>query len=279
MIGFLLIVFSALTHSCWNILLKKSNNKYIFNYQMHLVNLFIFTIVVGFFFMDTMVFDLKIIFLGFVAAICFTLYHLCLSNSYNLSDASLVYPITTASPLLVVIWAKVFIGEKITFFGLLGILIILIGVMIIHSTKTKIRLDTKGIVFAILSAVFYSFGAVVDKSGVGNKSFMLYVYSLVIFMTMFLTIQARLKYKNHLEEFSKNKIYVLIGGVIIFLSFLSYRLGLMFMNVSYAISLRQINAVFGVLLGIYFLKEKLYVKRLIGAIIIFWGAFIIKLNI
>jgi uncharacterized membrane protein len=224
-------------------------------------------------------FDLRTIFLGLLAAICFTLYHLCLSTSYNLTDASLVYPITTASPLLVVIWAKFFIGEEISFFGLFGILIILIGVMIMHSTKMKVSLDTKGIIFAILSAVFYSFGAIVDKFGVSNSNFILYVYSLVVFMTMFLTIQAKLKYKNHLEEFDKNKIYVLIGGVIIFLSFLSYRLGLVYMNVSYATSLRQINAVFGVLLGIYFLKEKLYLKRIVGAIIISIGAFIIKLNI
>ncbi|MCB4205382.1 DMT family transporter [Deferribacterales bacterium Es71-Z0220] len=279
MIGFILVIFSAFTHSCWNILLKKSNNKYIFNYQMHLVNLFIFTIITVFFFKNSLMFDLRTIFLGLLAAICFTLYHLCLSTSYNLTDASLVYPITTASPLLVVIWAKFFIGEEISFFGLFGILIILIGVMIMHSTKMKVSLDTKGIIFAILSAVFYSFGAIVDKFGVSNSNFILYVYSLVVFMTMFLTIQAKLKYKNHLEEFDKNKIYVLIGGVIIFLSFLSYRLGLVYMNVSYATSLRQINAVFGVLLGIYFLKEKLYLKRIVGAIIISIGAFIIKLNI
>ncbi|UOD34463.1 EamA family transporter [Deferribacteraceae bacterium V6Fe1] len=279
MVGFILVVFSAFTHSCWNMLLKKSNNKYIFNYQMHLVNLFVFTIVVGFFFRDSLFLDLKTISFGLMAAVCFTLYHLCLSSSYNLTDASLAYPITTASPLLVVIWARLFIGEKVTSFGLFGILIILIGVMIIHSTKTKISLDTKGITFAVLSAMFYSFGAIVDKFGVSDRSFMLYVYSLVIFMTLFLTIQAKLRYKNHLVEFSKNKMYVLIGGVIIFMSFLSYRLGLIYMNVSYATSLRQINAVFGVLLGIYFLKEKLYFRRVVGAIIIFLGAFIIKLNI
>lgn len=278
MIGFILVLLSAFTHSCWNMLLKKSNNKFVFNYQMHLVNLFVFTIFVRFFFKDILVFDLKTILLGLVAAISFTLYHLCLSSSYNISDATLVYPITTASPLLVVIWAKVFLNEKVTSLGLFGISIILVGVIIMHSTKTKIRLDTKGIIFAVLSAIFYSFGAVVDKFGVSNKNFMLYIYSLVFFMTLFLTIQAGIRYSNHLAEFDKNKLYVLIGGVIIFLSFLSYRLGLIYMNVSYATSLRQINAVFGVLLGVYFLKEKLYLRRLIGTVIIFIGAFLIKLN-
>ncbi|MBZ4642428.1 MAG: protein of unknown function transrane [Deferribacteraceae bacterium] len=279
MTGLALVIFSAFTHSLWNILLKKSNNKFVFNYQMHIINLIIFTIFMVFFGRDMINFEFLPIFLGFFAAVFFALYHLSLSNSYVFTDVSLAYPVSTSSPILVAIWARLLLGEQFTVSGLLGILIIFIGIFTMHMSRLKGKIDNKGIFFALLASLFYSFGAIIDKFGVTTNSFMLYIYSVVFFMTLFLFVQANIKYGNHIMEFSKNKKYVLLGGGIIFLSFLSYRIGLTYMNVSYATALRQVNSLFGLLIGYYFLKEKISVTRFVGAFLILSGAVLIKINL
>ncbi|TYB32945.1 MAG: EamA family transporter, partial [Flexistipes sinusarabici] len=52
-----------------------------------------------------------------------------------------------------------------------------------------------------------------------------------------------------------------------------------FVQVSYATALRQVNALFGVLLGVLFLKEKFSYKRLAGSIVIVIGVLIIRANL
>jgi drug/metabolite transporter (DMT)-like permease len=51
------------------------------------------------------------------------------------------------------------------------------------------------------------------------------------------------------------------------------------MNVSYATALRQVNSLFGLLIGYYFLKEKISVTRFVGAFLILSGAVLIKINL
>jgi len=279
MTGFLLIIFSALMHSLWNIILKKSNNKYLFNYQMHFLNFCIMTFAYIVFFREYMFFDLQAIVFAFFSALFFTGYHLFLSTSYRYADASMVYPVTTSSPIWVALWATIFLHEKITLLGLLGIIITLIGVLIINSSKTSELKFDKGILFAFISAFFYSVGAIIDKLGVGVNNFILYVYSLTIFMTFFMYLYSARRFTNHLEHFKVNIRYLLVGSFILFLSFSVYRLGLIFVQVSYATALRQVNGLFGVLLGVLFLKEKFSYKRLAGSIVIVIGVLIIRANI
>jgi len=231
------------------------------------------------FFREYMFFDLWAVLLAFFAALFFTGYHLFLSTSYRYADASMVYPVTTSSPIWVAIWAAIFLHEQITLLGLLGIIITLIGVLIINSSKTSVLKLDKGIVFAFISAFFYSVGAIVDKLGVGVGNFILYVYSLTFFMTFFIYLYSARRFTNHLEHFKINIRYLFAGSLILFLSFFVYRLGLIFVPVSYATALRQVNALFGVLLGVLFLKEKFSYKRLAGSIVIIIGVLIIRANI
>lgn len=279
MSGFLLIIFSALMHSLWNIILKKSNNKYLFNYQMHFLNFCIMTFVYIIFFREYLYYDPSAVAFAFFSALFFTGYHLFLSTSYRYADASMVYPVTTSSPVWVALWATIFLQEKITILGLLGIIITLIGVLIINSSKASAFKMDKGIIFAFISAFFYSVGAIVDKLGVGVDNFILYVYSLTFFMTLFMYLYSARRFTNHTEHFVMNIKYLISGSLILFLSFFVYRVGLILVQVSYATALRQVNALFGVLFGVLFLKEKFSYRRLVGSVIIFIGVMIIRAHI
>ena len=277
--GFMLIVVSAFMHSLWNLILKKSDNKFVFNYQMHLVNLTVFTFAYPIFFNNYLFFDFKAIMFGFISASFFALYHLCLTKAYTLDDATIVYPITTSSPLFVLFWATIFLNEKLSFYGILGILIIIIGVITISGLKIIGLNFNSGVLWAILSTFFYSIGSISDKIGVGNLNFILYVYSLVFFMTSFLTLFSTKYCSNHIAFFKKNFRSILICGIIVFFSFMTYRAGLVSFQVSYASALRQVSSLFGAILSVIFLKEVFRLNRFIGAILIVTGTILIKISL
>jgi drug/metabolite transporter (DMT)-like permease len=278
--GIILVVISAFMHSLWNLLLKKSSDKHKFNYQMHLLNLAIITIIFTVFFRKYLYFDVKSVIFGFLAGLFFSFYHYFLSLSYKTEDVSKVYPITTSSPIFVTILAMILLGEKITMLGFLGILTVILGILIINAVTIKNFTFTRGVVYAIAAAITYSFGAIVEKTGVGRSNIFLYIYFLTFFMTFFLFIYSRKSTTaGHLKFFKENFSYLLAASVVLFLSVVTYRFGLETLNVSYASSIRQVNAVFGVIMGIVLLKEKDILRRLVGSIIIIIGIFFIKLGI
>lgn len=278
--GIILVVVSAFMHSLWNLLLKKSSDKHKFNYQMHLLNLTIITIIFTVFFRKNLYFDIKSVVFGFLAGLFFSFYHYFLSLSYKTEDVSKVYPITTSSPIFVTILAIIILGEKITLLGFLGILTVISGILVINAITIKNFAFTRGVVYAIIAAVTYSFGAIVEKTGVGRSNIFLYIYFLTFFMTFFLFIYSRKSATaGHLKFFKENFSHLLAASVVLFLSVVTYRFGLETLNVSYASSIRQVNAVFGVIMGVVLLKEKDILRRLVGSIIIIIGIFFIKMGI
>jgi len=278
MTGFIFIIFSALSHSLWNILLKKSENKYAFNFYMHLVNITFFTILYPIFFSDYLYMDYQIVLSAFVAALFFTGYHLAVSTSYRYADVSLVYPITTSSPFFILVWAVLFLKEDLTFVGVFGIIVTILGTILLNKVKNEGFKLTKGVAYAFLAAFLYSFGALVDKKGVSQGNFILYVYCMSFFMTSFLYLFSRKSGEIKFSNVKKDLKLVIIGGVIVFASFTTYRYGLTMVELSYATALRQINVMFGAVLGMSLFGEKFTFNKLLGTFVIMIGVMLIKIG-
>jgi drug/metabolite transporter (DMT)-like permease len=68
---------------------------------------------------------------------------------------------------------------------------------------------------------------------------------------------------------------MLVAGPVVLSSFLCFRLGLELAPVSYALPVRQISLLIGVLIGIVFLKESFGRIRLISATLILAGVVLI----
>ena len=276
MSGFFLVVFSALTHSVWNVLLKSANDKYVFNAAMHLVNLIFFTAVYPVFFPEYLYFDAVSVYLAFFAAVFFTLYHLAVSTAYSHEDVSLVYPVTTASPLFIVLWATLFFSESISPAGFAGIVTIIFGAVTLNGSGAGRLKISRGFVYALLAAFFYSVGSMMDKLGVVATNAILYVYCLSFFMTLFLILFSGKKIVS--ARFNENKPKVIFAGVVVFVSFLTYRYSLTMIEVSYAAALRQVNAFFAAGIAIIFFREPLSRRRIAGTVIIVAGAALIRLG-
>ncbi len=283
-----LILFSAAMHAGWNLILKTSRHKLAFNVFMHgsAIAIFsawwiatqggiplprgpvlLFTLGGGFF---------------------FSLYHMCLTAAYERIDVSLAYPLTTTGPLYIPLWAYLFLGERLTVLGIAGIFIVTLGAYILQIREISWvglsfplrNLRLPGVLLALSAGVFYSVGAIVDKRGVTIMDVFLYTYYLDIVLFLFLLANVILtKSRLHfMEEIRMHWARGLLAGLVLFASFIMYRIGLQMSKVSYATSVRQASAIVGVLGGILLFRERFGRIRLIGAALIAFGVFCIKLG-
>jgi drug/metabolite transporter (DMT)-like permease len=79
-------------------------------------------------------------------------------------------------------------------------------------------------------------------------------------------------------EFREHWGLILCSGPIMMASFLTFRYGLNLSPVSYAVPVRQVSIVIGVLIGILFLKESFGRIRLVSALFIMAGVVLIRLS-
>lgn len=221
------------------------------------------------------------------AGLFFALYHFCLTVSYETTDVSLAYPLTTTGPLYIPLWAYVFLGEKLSFLGFVGIAMVFMGAYTIQMKKLDPRglldplknLRNPGVLLALAAGFFYSIGAVLDKKGVTGYDVFTYTYYLDSVLALFLLFNHLVidgKGGELIYELKEQWRRILLAGAVLFGSFLTYRLGLKIAKVSYATSTRQISALFGVLLGILLFKESFGKIRILGALLIAAGIVLIK---
>ena len=283
-LALLLIVFSALMHALWNLLVKQSRDKTIFIWWMFVSSWSLMTLMtfgLGLF----PVLTLRLVFLAASAAICFVLYHWLGGFAYRDGDLSVTYPLAQTAMIYVPIWGVLFLGEQLSLVGVAGILLVALGAYCIQlrrlSTAEILRpftqLGNRSVQAALLAGFTYSIGAVIDKTGVDSYTAYQFTYVLVFFMLCFMSLNLlRPCYRGRvLEEWRQNPKLILWSGPVILASFLSFRFGLELSPVSYALPVRQVSLLIGVLIGILFLGESFGRIRLTSAGLILSGVFLV----
>ncbi|MBF0303892.1 MAG: EamA family transporter, partial [Desulfamplus sp.] len=220
-------------------------------------------------------------------------------------ELTVVYPLTTTAPVYIAIWSYLLIGEHVTFTGVAGIILIIYGAVTIQTGSfinfpeiqgglltDNLRVSgwkslfsngkkfQQGVLFALAASFFYSFGAVADKMGVMTGNVTIYTFHLSLYMMLFHLI--RIIGQHHtgriITEIRCSPATIILGGVVMMLSLITFRIGLEEAFASYASALRQVSTLFGILIGFFIFKEQITVKRVISSIIIVAGAVLIKLG-
>lgn len=280
-----LIVFSALMHALWNLLVKQSHDKTVFIWWMFLsafslMSIFMFSSGFG-----LPVLSARSLLLAAAAAVCFVLYHWFTGLAYRDGDLSLTYPLAQTSMLYVPLWGVLLLGETLSLFGIAGILLIVIGAYCIQlrrlSTRELFRpffqLGSRSVQAALLAGLIYSIGAIIDKTGVDSYSAYHFTYVLVCFMLGIMSLNLlRPCYRGRiLQEWRQSRKLVLWSGPVMLCSFLSFRYGLQLSPVSYAVPVRQVSLLIGVIIGLLFLGESCGRIRLASSGLILAGVVLV----
>jgi drug/metabolite transporter (DMT)-like permease len=285
-LAFALIVISAVMHAIWNLLVKRSRHKTVFIWWMFVTSFLIFTTILPFAPEPFQVPGTQTIQMIGIGAVCYVLYHLLNGRAYKGGDLSVVYPLSQSSMVYVPIWGMLLLGERFSVQGVGGILLVIFGTFMVQMRKMNFAelarpfrdLSSPSVRAALLAGFIYSIGSIAEKTGVRNYSPLFFTYFLVLSMLLLMTLNlARPKYRLLIgEELRENWRPILCSGPVVMASFLTFRYGLNLAPAGYAVPVRQVSIMIGVVIGILFLKESFGRIRLASAFFIVAGAILIR---
>ena len=96
-------------------------------------------------------------------------------------------------------------------------------------------------------------------------------------MTVFFFAMFVLRHRKELLC-KEDRKYIIPPGIVIVASSITYRFGVMEMNISYAVAIRQISGLFGVIMGVIFFREGYGRMRFIGTLIIIAGIILLRIG-
>ena len=285
-LAFSLIIISAVMHAIWNLLVKRSRHKTVFIWWMFLTSSALFTAALP---LSHEIFSWpnnQTIIMIAIGSVSFVLYHLLNGRAYHDGDLSVVYPLSQTSMIYVPIWGVTLLGERLSLTGICGILLVILGTFSVQMQRITLvelsrpfrDLKSTSVRAALLAGFIYSIGSIAEKTGVRHYPPLYFTYFLILTMLLLMTMNlCRSKYRVAIaEEWRENWRPILCSGPIVMTSFLTFRYGLNLARVGYAIPVRQVSIMVGVLIGIFFLRESFGRVRLLSATLIVTGAVLIR---
>jgi uncharacterized membrane protein len=278
-----LVLASAFIHVIWNMLMKSSQDKLAFMGWVYILNsLFYFPL----FWMNLDKLPIPLVgwALIWISGIITVFYIIILGKAYEEGDLSLVYPLSRSAPLFVALWAVLFLKERLTTGGMMGILLVVVGAYIIglrtlawkELTKPLFSLKNRTYQLALLTALLVSLYSMVDKIGVQYVHPFIFLYLLLLpRLVLYVPYILRTRYDSIKPEWRRNKRNILLVAFMNFLSYLFILYAMTLTHVSYIVAIRQISVVFAVLMGNLFLGEKYGHIRTVASLCIFLGVLLI----
>ena len=278
-----LVLISAVIHSSWNFFTKRGNWLLEFFFWVFLWGVLLylpFFIAFGAFPSFLLQAPPKLWWLTISSGFFETIYFVCLVGAYRGGDLSLVYPISRSAPVFTQIWAIFFIGEILSQRGIGGIVLVMIGLFVIslkdfhieHIIPQPNGFTSRPYLLALTAALASSIYSVIDKVGVQMLHPVFYIWFINLWMTTFTGLYLILRREvSFLKIWKESKREILLIAILQNIAYLLVLMALQMSKVSYVVAFRQVGALFGAGMGIYFLKESYWKTRITGALILTLG--------
>lgn len=278
-LGFLLI--AAVIHATWNLFVKRAKEKQI---MMWLGLLVAIPIYLPFVLLNPI--DILSVWPFILSStIMEAIYYIILLRAYEHGDFSLVYPIARGTaPALLAIWATLFLRERPTLLGGIGIAVLVLGLVVVGgkawwSLRKATKLSTNALGMALSVALCISIYSTIDGAAVQRVHPLTYTIIVVSLAGIIITPAVWLRYGSAAirAEWRANWPRIVLVGVFILLAYMLVLQTFTMMPVSYAGAIREVSVVFATFLGWRLLNEELGAIRLVGSALIFAGILIIAL--
>lgn len=275
-----LLLTSAALHALWNLLLKRSQEKYsAMGWQVIISGVFAFFLLLFTGLPPRSMWTFALISMALEAV-----YFILLSNAYSDHDFSLVYPIARGTaPAFLMLWSILFLREKPTAAGMLGISMIVAGMVIIGATSLLqnrgSRLHIKGVVVALSVALIISLYTLIDGTAVKHGPPLPYALTMFMFVPALTTAYnvRRLGWRQFAAAWNGPRIPLILAAVLGVVAYLLALIAYSFAPLSYSGAIREVSVVIGTFLGWQFLREPMGGTRVLGAAVIFAGILVIAM--
>lgn len=280
---FLIVLGGAFMHATWNTLIKSAPDK---NLETALANFFTslvalpFLLIYGLPDLDTFPYII-------LSLILHVIYFYMVASAYRHGDLNLAYPIMRGvAPMLVLIFGAIIFTDSVSLLAVVGILGVCLGVILLGLRKSLTSLNHKAaLLFALANAVVIALYTIIDGKGARIASNVWSYVSLLMFLNGYvfpaiLIWQRRsaAELKNSIRYIQKRWLFALASGALIMGSYSFALYAMTQAPVALVAALREVSVLITFLFGVFFLKEKLYPQRFIGAFLILLGMVLIKFD-
>ena len=222
------------------------------------------------------------IYLTFIGSIFQIIFTFTLLYLFNFSNFVVGTSLSKTEVVQVAIFEYFLLKDKLNVFGIFGIIIATIGVIIISvkdlklffsnffSKTTFIGLLTG--LFLGLSVVFFRAAALSleDFSSNFDKAIITLFFGLII-QTFLISVYLLVYERSEFKKFRNNKLESCLAGLTGFLATLSWFFAFTFIQASFVRALGQVEIFFSFVSSKYFFKEKITKIEIIGIIIFVFG--------
>jgi len=222
------------------------------------------------------------IYLTSIASIFQIIFTFTLLYLFNFSNFVVGTSLSKTEVVQVAIFEYFLLKDKLNVFGIFGIIIATVGVIIISikdlklffsnffSKTTFIGLLTG--LFLGLSVVFFRAAALSleDFSSNFDKAIITLFFGLII-QTFLISVYLLVYERSEFRKFRNNKLESCLAGLTGFLATLSWFFAFTFIQASFVRALGQVEIFFSFVSSKYFFKEKITKMEIIGIIIFVFG--------
>jgi drug/metabolite transporter (DMT)-like permease len=274
-----LLLGSALLHTLWNLLLKRSSERLIAMWWALLLGSALLLPALAWTGLPARAaWGL----LG-LAVVAEAAYYLILSAAYQVADFSLVYPIGRGSaPALILLWSILFLGERPSWGGAAGVAVLVLGLVLVGwpGRRGGARPHLRGVLLALALAFIVSIYSVL--SGTAVKRTPAFPYAVVMFFLTPLLLAPHMLRRHGWPRLKAELAACtpqLLGlGLLIILAYLLALWAYARAPVGYTGAVREVSVVLAAFAGWRFLGENLGTRRILGAVVIFGGILLIALR-
>jgi drug/metabolite transporter (DMT)-like permease len=210
-------------------------------------------------------------------------YFASLIESYRTGDLGQVYPIARGSaPLMTAAVTSIFVGEKLSALGWIGIAVLVGGVLLLSARggRQLAEIDRRAIGFALFTALTICAYSVVD--GIGARlSANPNAYSVWLFVGIAIVMVPYALYRDGKDVIPEMQRFWLRGFAGGALQVLSYGIAIWAMTaapIAIVATLRETSVLFGAAIAVVILKEPLRAMRVVAACLIVCGLVLIRLQ-
>ncbi len=277
-IVFIAVIGAALLHAVWNALVKSGSDKYLSMTAIVLGHSPIALLILLFAPLPAAE-SLPYLFAGIGLHAG---YQLLLLNSYRFGDLTQVYPIARGSaPLIVAFISVMFLGVVLERTELIAVSIIGAGIISMSLVRQKDgQRNSKAAMLALTTGCFIAAYSLVDGLGARLAGTALGFYAWLTIGNSILCmvyIGATRPYVLKQLPLKAKKLFLFGGGA----SFIAYALVIWSFTqapIALVTALRETSIVFALLIGVFFLKEKLDLTKVFSTMVTLFGAALLRFS-
>lgn len=206
---------------------------------------------------------------------------LCYFRALQTGEVNKVAPVDKMSTVLTMLLAMIFLGEQVTGYKIIAMILIALGTVLMAGRSGKSR---KGgsrawLLYAILSAVFASAAAILGKIGIDGVESNLgtAIRTAVVLILSWLIVFARGKQRQLPNIPFRSGVYICLSGVTTGLSWLCYYRALQMGEASVVVPIDKLSIVVTIVFSSLFLNEYLSRRAFAGLTFIVAGTIFLLL--